>query len=289
MHQQDSYFMKFINHIFNKHKIPATLIVASVLMLVVYFISNSLAATTYGPGDTLDPAEGPGSATVEIPTGWGLEGTSGTVDGTSFIGTTDNIPLNFRVNNIRAGKIDPTMRLTAFGYLSDAPTGFDNTAIGYSALAGGSSSASQNTAVGSYALPVVTLGSTNTAIGFNALYSNTEGAVNMAAGYQALYSNITGFENTANGFGALYSNITGFENTANGSYALYSNITGNYNTALGYRAGYNSIGDGNVFIGYETGQTSGTGSNELWIDNGDNAIPLIFGDLLSSNSNCNTV
>ena len=30
--------------------------------------------------------------------GWSLAGNSGT-DGTNFIGTTDNIPLNFRVNN----------------------------------------------------------------------------------------------------------------------------------------------------------------------------------------------
>ena len=34
---------------------------------------------------------------------WGLRGNAGTVDGTNFIGTTDNIALSFRVNNTKAG------------------------------------------------------------------------------------------------------------------------------------------------------------------------------------------
>ena len=36
---------------------------------------------------------------------WLLLGNAGTVDGTNFIGTTDNIPFNIRVNNQRAGRI----------------------------------------------------------------------------------------------------------------------------------------------------------------------------------------
>ena len=36
---------------------------------------------------------------------WKLTGNSSTVDGTNFIGTTDNIPFNFRVNNQRSGRI----------------------------------------------------------------------------------------------------------------------------------------------------------------------------------------
>src|SRR5687767_6139356 len=36
---------------------------------------------------------------------WLLGGNAGTVDGTHFLGTTDGVPLNFRVNNVRAGRI----------------------------------------------------------------------------------------------------------------------------------------------------------------------------------------
>lgn len=61
--------MQFINHIITKHKIPATLIVVSVLMLIVHFVSTSLAAPTpYAPSATLNPVQGPGDAFVELPT-----------------------------------------------------------------------------------------------------------------------------------------------------------------------------------------------------------------------------
>ena len=47
---------------------------------------------------------------------WLLTGNAGTVDGTHFLGTTDNVPLNIRVNNQRSGRLDPTLRTTLWGY-----------------------------------------------------------------------------------------------------------------------------------------------------------------------------
>ena len=47
-----------------------------------------------------------GSAWKNLDYNWSLTGNSGTVDGTNFIGTTDNIPFNIRVNNQKAGSID---------------------------------------------------------------------------------------------------------------------------------------------------------------------------------------
>jgi hypothetical protein len=41
--------------------------------------------------------------------GWSLTGNSGTVDGVDFLGTTDLVPLNFRVNGGPAGRIDATL------------------------------------------------------------------------------------------------------------------------------------------------------------------------------------
>ncbi|MCB9217539.1 MAG: hypothetical protein H6616_16835 [Ignavibacteria bacterium] len=40
---------------------------------------------------------------------WLLLGNSGTIDGTNFLGTIDSLPLNFRVNNARAFRIEPTL------------------------------------------------------------------------------------------------------------------------------------------------------------------------------------
>jgi hypothetical protein len=64
---------------------------------------------------------------------WALLGNSSTVDGTNFIGTTDNVPLNFRVNNQKAGRIDATNVFlgNVAGYNSNALTAM--VAIGDSA------------------------------------------------------------------------------------------------------------------------------------------------------------
>ena len=177
---------------------------------------------------------------------WGTTGNSGTVDGTSFIGTTDNIPFNIMVNNQRAGRIDHLLHNVFFGYLADSAnnTGTMNTSIGdgalYSNVAG-----SNATALGTKAMYYANNQSgaftnSNVALGFEALRgssnpANNTGNYNTALGYQTLWSNTTGFENTANGFGALYTNTTGSNNTANGVQALYSNTTGFANTALGYK------------------------------------------------------
>ncbi len=40
---------------------------------------------------------------------WKINGNAGTNPINDFIGTTDNQPLNFRVNNLRVGKIDPIL------------------------------------------------------------------------------------------------------------------------------------------------------------------------------------
>ena len=137
--------------------------------------------------------------------GWGLTGTAGTADATSFIGTTDDIPFNIRVNNQKAGKIDHLIGNTFYGYQAG------------------------NT----------TTGNSNTASGFYALRSNTTGFNNTASGWRALLFNTTGNNNTASGFQALYNN-TGGENTASGLNALFLNTTGSGNTAFGFGADVSS-------------------------------------------------
>ncbi|NJL59355.1 MAG: hypothetical protein HC887_06635, partial [Desulfobacteraceae bacterium] len=49
-------------------------------------------------------ADASGNATWQAAggSGWSLTGNAGTVDGTNFIGTTDNVPFDIRVNNVRA-------------------------------------------------------------------------------------------------------------------------------------------------------------------------------------------
>jgi hypothetical protein len=184
---------------------------------------------------------------------WQLTGNSGTIDGTHFIGTTDNVPLRFRVNNIPSGIIQSESPFaTSFGYgaLASNTTGYANTAHGYLALYNNTTGFS-NTATGTNALYSNTTGNRNTATGYLALYRNTTGTGHTALGYQALYSNTSGIDNAAHGYNTLYSNTTGSSNTATGGSALYYNTTGRWNTATGWGAlYYNTTGNSNTATGY---------------------------------------
>lgn len=228
---------------------------------------------------------------------WSRTGNSGTVDGTNFIGTTDNKPFNIRVNNQKAGRVGIGADGSVFlGYqagsnddLSDNRNTFigfqagnantigsTNTANGYRALysntAGQSNTAhgyhtlyynttgEYNTANGAYALFTNTTGERNTATGVQALPNNTSGNTNTADGFQALYANTTGADNTANGAYALSSNTIGNYNTATGASSLASNTTGRYNTANGVQAlSANTTGDYNIAIGHQTLFSNTTG------------------------------
>ncbi len=111
---------------------------------------------------------GDGSLLTGLPsgTGWGLTGNSGTVDGTDFVGTTDNVPLTFRVFNQKAGRIESTLSgSTFFGY-----------------------QAGMFNSVGS-----------NAGVGYRALYNNTTGTGNTSLGVNALLNNTIGLDNTAIG------------------------------------------------------------------------------------------
>jgi hypothetical protein len=166
---------------------------------------------------------------------WSLLGNAGTVDGTNFIGTTDNVPLNFRVNNQKAGRIDNTLGNSFFGHLSgNSNTGIRNTGIGSESLL--NNIGSFNSAMGYWSLYSNISGGFNSAFGVNSLFSNTSGQLNCAFGNSALQSNTSGFYNTAMGVNALFGCTTGSNNVGSGSGALSSLNTGNDNVAVGYNA-----------------------------------------------------
>jgi trimeric autotransporter adhesin len=212
----------------------------------------------------------PNTAEALAATGaWLVTGNAGTADVVNFLGTTDNVPLNIRVNNQQSGRIDHLLANTFWGYRSGASitTGNDNTGIGASALFA-TTTGFNNTAVGSNVLQSNTTGYHNAALGRFALMSNGTGFNNSAFGTNALANNTTGNDNTASGAGAMYSNnkgthnvavgvnaltanTAGSNNTATGSHAIGSNTTGEYNSAHGFVALANSTG------GYNTANGAG--------------------------------
>jgi hypothetical protein len=113
-----------------------------------------------------------------------------------------------------------------------------------------------------------TSGSENTAIGNFALSFNASGSYNTACGYEALNQNTNGSYNTAFGEYAVFLNRSGSYNTANGSEALFSNTNGSYNTAYGYQALFsNKSGSNNIAIGRGAGTAISTGNNNIDIGN----------------------
>ncbi len=202
---------------------------------------------------------------------WTLTGNVGTVDGTNFIGTTDNIPFNIRVNNQKAGRIDHLLSNTGFGYqslnsgtlsgasntaygtiaLRDNTTGVGNTAIGHRALQSNTTTNS-NTAVGYNSMAGANTGTWNTALGQNTLLGNTSGSYNTALGGQALATNTTGSDNIAIGQDAMFSNTTGGSNVSVGNAANTGNTAGSFNVALGKLAlNANVNGSNATAVGYE--------------------------------------
>jgi hypothetical protein len=242
--------------------------------------------------------------------GWGLTGNAGTNPASNFIGTTDNQPLLFRVNNTWSGEINPlTGNLflglstgisnttghsniaLGSGALYTNTSGYSNSATGYQALFT-NNTGERNTANGYCALYSNTNGRYNTAIGFESLKTNGNGWYNTAVGYQALYTNIGSYntaygnkalfsntygeDNTATGLESLFSNTTGSENTANGSQSLLSNTEGIENTAIGFKSLYTNItGSYNTASGYAALYTNLTG---------DRNTAIGFGALLTNST-----
>lgn len=196
--------------------------------------------------------------------GWSLSGNTGTLDVSNFIGTTDNVPLNIRVNNQKAGRIDHVLHNSFFGYNSgNNTTGQNNTSIGFYSLNANTSGA-DNTAIGCNTLSFNTTGYQNTATGYLASYNNTTGYSNVANGYQTLFTNTGGFKNVAIGYQALYSNTTGNSNIAIGSSSLSSNTTGNDNIGIGSGAlDDNLTGLNNIAIGRSALNDNASGNNNV--------------------------
>ena len=216
---------------------------------------NTTYTWTFPPNDgnsgQVLQTDGAGLLTWETQSGgWGLTGNAGTVDGTNFIGTTDNIPFNFKVNNIKAGRIDQTLFNVFLGQYSAAfgtVTGINNTGIGHASF-----------------------------------YNITSGSNNVGTGGSTGYLTTTGGGNTFNGFKSGYTNSTGYYNTAQGSFSLYSNSVGSSNTAIGNYAGYLSTGSYNIFLGDSAGH-AWTGSNRLFIGN-KNYDSIITANIIAASS-----
>jgi hypothetical protein len=187
---------------------------------------------------------------------WKYSGNSGLTN-SNFIGTVDDVWLNFKQNNelvgrvrhnggiylgYRAGNVDTVgttpwansknigigkFALSNFSYYDSNPASWRSLiAIGdssMSAITGANTSASGNLAIGSLTMKKMEAGRRNTTVGNYSQQMMTSGIENAGLGVFNLEWNTTGQNNAAFGSNAMRHNTVGSYSTAVGAYALNSN------------------------------------------------------------------
>ncbi len=196
------------------------------------------------------------------------------------IGTLDNFPLNFVVNNLRSGQLHPNGDVL-FGLGAGSAlthTKPKHIAIGRRAMGNALQVDEGAIAIGDSAMFNNGLGASNPvhginniAIGTNTLVSNTIGNRNVAIGHTNLRQNSSGFSNTSIGALNLTENTLGAENTALGAYTMQANQTGSVNIAIGnFTMNSNVSGSYNIALGKHALYANTTKDNLLAI--GDSAL-----------------
>ncbi|KAF2515551.1 beta strand repeat-containing protein [Flavobacterium foetidum] len=209
------------------------------------------------------------------PNDWHLLGNAGTDPATNFLGTTDDQPLIFKINNQQSGALTSVF--------SGANTSFGHYSLQNPNVAGGGIN---NSAFGAGALILTSTGANNTAMGVTALQNNTTGGNNTAVGMNSMTNSITGSDNVAMGMSALFGNAAGSGNTAIGASAGY-NVVGNYNTLIGLKSGLSiRSGTNNTVIG-----GSSTGDITVSADNASNELNIgnaLYGTGINNAAGANT-
>lgn len=227
------------------------------------------------------------------------------LDSLSFMGTTDTIPLRFKVNNIPSGTIDFKNSVTALGFNTiNNPNagGYWNVALGSKTLTA-ITSGYGNISIGVQNLYKNKNGFANISIGCNSQQNAEEAVYNITLGHNTLYYNqkgnsniaignnaLTMFDfpvsiasyNTAIGEGSMRNNSIGYRNNGIGAYSLQNLTSGQQNTAIGIDAGRSlQTGNANVFLGNNSDVKDSSISNSVVI--GNNAVvgkshSIILGD-----------
>lgn len=194
---------------------------------------------------------------------------------TSFIGHRDTKPINFRINNLKYGRIDRTRNNIFFGRAAGHDNGIGYVAIGdssgtfannnFSGIAIGLRSGKLNNGfnnafVGAWSGENNTTGAGNAFFGTKSGSSNTSGFGNAFLGHFAAASNTIGNDNVAIGSESLYYGKSGSDNIAIGTYALHGDSLGSNNVAIGFEALSDYAGSNIVAVGFRSLDSLTTGT-----------------------------
>ena len=263
-------------------------------------ISGGLATGTYGNAVTLNNANnsfsgsfnGNGANVTNVNAAtlgglrssnfWNTAGNSGTVPGANFVGTSDNQPLELRVNGQRALRLEPVINGSNFSndvnVIGGSSVNFVAPGISGATISGGgagsyfgahvtNSTASDFTAIG---------GGAGITIQTNAFYSTIGGGHLNTIQSQAVESTIAGGANNIVQSGANDATISGGDLNSIGTSSAQSTIGGGYNNIIQPLAAYSTIGGGglNTIQNGAAGSTIGAGYNNTIQSN---AIDSVIG------------
>lgn len=200
--------------------------------------------------------------------------------GMAFFGTTGIAQHNYVVSDVNEATLGSHNTLVGASAIpsAGAPENWANGFIG-----------DYNVAFGHRAMRYNQDGNENTAVGAAAMDNIRDGDGNTAVGRKALLANQQGGNNTAIGLSALL-NCSGGGNVAVGASAGSAAGFVSNNTIVGMTAGSSiAVGSRNVLLGFGAGPSTGSVYNDrLYINNGVNNNPLIFGDFSTRNLTFNT-
>ena len=224
--------------------------------------------TTYSAGAGLNLT----GTTLSVPanTFWKADGNAATTDGTHFIGTTDNVALDLRVNNVRAFRLEPsagTLNVIGGYNGNNVTSGVVGATIG-----GGGASTAVNRVTDNWG---VVGGGYNNQAGDNAGATSDKGFATVSGGQGNTASSgnsvvAGGIGNTASGGGSVVSG--GQNNNAAGAQSVVSggisNSASNLYSVIG--GGANNVATGNWSTTAGGRQNNASGQNAMVAGGGYN-------------------
>ncbi len=206
-------------------------------------------------GDTVTASAfvGDGSGLTNIPTlnGWSLTGNAGTVFGTNFIGTTDNVPLDFRVNNTSALRLEYPQSGNKVNIIAGYSGNSASSGVYGATVFGGGDTNYPNQVQANFGLVAGGVG--NVASGISATVVGGEYCA--ASGFRAIVAG--GYTNYADGSGAAVlggsdNHASGFRSTVLGGLGNYAES--DYSLAAGSNSYINASHSGSIlFADYHPG------------------------------------
>jgi hypothetical protein len=185
----------------------------------------------------------PGSADA-----WSRVGNAGTIPGVNFLGTIDNQPLEFKVNNQRGLRLEPTALTDTVNVIGGSARNFVRTGVVGATIGGGGSGnydGGSRTNLVEADFGTVSGGSRNT-IQSNATYATIGGGTENTIQPNATHATIGGGHVNTIQPAAWYATIGGGQVNTIQPNAWYSTIGGGWQNSIQTDARYATIGGGSV-------------------------------------------